>query len=236
MKQQKSDREIDELLQSVRIPDVSGQRMRQIESAMVRDLRPVRPLAPPALYFAQFAGIFVLVCAASWVAIPGRGWDALSNLQRAFVFAPIIGIATLLEFSLVRQMTPAAGYARSAAMLAGSLFLWLLVFMLLVFRPLSEASFLGDAEACFRMGMLFAIPAAILVAWVFSRGAALQPALAGATSGGLAGLTGFAVLEIHCPILNLYHILIAHVSVVVICAFLGVIVSGVTFRRGRWNP
>lgn len=236
MSERNSRQEIDRLLDTASLPAVPEQRVRQIESVLVADLRPVRPLASAGFYFAAFAGIFVAVCMASWLAMPLLGWEALSQLQRTLVFGPVIAIAALLALSLVRQMTPAAGYSRSAAMLAASLFLWLLVFMLLVFRPMPEAGFMHDAEACFRMGMLFAIPAAIMVAWVFSRGAALHRGLAGATAGGLAGLTGLAVLEIHCPILNLYHIFTAHVSVAVVCAFLGYIFSGVTFSRWRSNP
>jgi hypothetical protein len=184
-------------------------------------MRPVHPLASASIYFAAFAGIFVAICVGSWLAIPVRGWEALSDLQRALVFAPLIAIAALLAFSLARQMTPAAGYSRSAAMFAASLFLWLLVFMLLVFRPMPEVAFVHGAEACFRLGMLFAVPAAIMVAWVFSRGAALHPRLAVTTAGALAGLTGLAVLEIHCPLLNLYHVFMSHISVTVVYAFLG---------------
>jgi hypothetical protein len=236
MNGQNSRQEIDHLLDTASVPAVPEQRLRQIEAVMVADLRPVRPLASAGIYFVAFAGIFAAIWVASWLAIPVRGWEALSDLQRTWVFAPMIAIVALLAFSLVRQMTPAAGYSRGAAMLAGSLFLWLLVFMLLVFRPMPEAGFVHDAEGCFRMGMLFSIPAAIMVAWVLSRGAALHRGLAGATAGGLAGLTGLAVLEIHCPILNLYHILMGHVSVAVVCALLGYIFSGVTFSRWRSNP
>jgi len=236
MNPQNSRQEIDHLLDTASLSAVPEQRVKQIEGVMVANLRPVRPLASRGIYFAAFAGIFVAVCVASWLGIPARGWQALSDLQRTLVFAPMIAIAALLAFSLVRQMTPADGYSRSTAMLAASLFLWLLVFMLLVFRPLPEPAFLYDAEGCFRMGMMFAIPAAIMVAWLFSRGAPLHPGLAGATAGGLAGLTGLAVLEIHCPILNLYHILTAHVSVTLVCALLGYIFSSVTFPRWRSNP
>jgi hypothetical protein len=68
---------------------------------------------------------------------------------------------------------------------------------------------------------------------VLRRAAALSPALMGATAGGLAGLLGLLVLEIHCPNHNLYHILVWHLSVTAVCVVLGFVFSSVTF--GRWT-
>jgi len=148
----------------------------------------------------------------------------------------LFAIAALLIYSLVHQMTPAGRYPRSTAFLAVAAFLWLLVFMLLIFRPSAEAGFVDHGLACFRIGMGFAVPAAFLLALLLRRGAGLAPRLTGATAGGLAGLAGLTVLEIHCPNLNLYHIVVWHVSVTVVCVLLGFIFSSVTFSRWRSNP
>jgi len=57
----------------------------------------------------------------------------------------------------------------------------------------------------------------------------------GATAGGLAGLAGLAVLEIHCPDVNVYHIVGWHISVAFVCVVAGIIISSVTFRRWTSN-
>jgi hypothetical protein len=44
-----------------------------------------------------------------------------------------------------------------------------------------------------------------------------------------------AVLEIHCPNLNVYHIVVWHVSVTLVCVVAGLIFSSVTFRRSTSN-
>jgi hypothetical protein len=155
-------------------------------------------------------------------------------MQRPVVFVPLLAIASLLAFSLVRQMRPAANYTRTTALFAAGVFLLLIASVALVFQPMHETAFAHDSLVCFRAGMMFAIPTAILFGIVLWRGAALSPALTGATAGGLAGLAGLAVLEIHCPNMNVYHIVVSHLSVVVAGALAGFIFSSVTFSR-RWS-
>jgi hypothetical protein len=224
--------ELDEFVGSKRLPPLSADRLTRIEALVAADLKPVRPLAPAGVYLAAFAAIVIAGCLASWLYFSGQsGWEALSNLQKLLVFVPLCAIAALLIFSGVRQMTPAARYTRTTALCGGGVFLLLLGLMALILQPVHESAFVRAGLICLRNGMTFAIPVAFLFALVLLRGALLSPALAGATAGGLAGLVGMAVLEIHCPNLNLYHILVWHVSVVLICVIAGAVFSSVTFRR-----
>ncbi len=230
------EQELDQLIASRPLPAVPVVKLKQIESAVVADLKPVRPLAPASVYVAAFAGIFIAACAISWRYVLGQhGWEALSNLQRSLVFTPLVAAAALLVFSVVRQMTPAGKYTRVTALLAAGLFLLMLLLMPVIFHPMPESQFGYDAWVCFRAGMLFAIPTGVLFWLLLLRGAALSPALTGATAGALAGLAGLAVLEIHCPNLNVYHIVAAHISVALVCAIAGFVFSSVTFRRWTSN-
>jgi hypothetical protein len=227
--------DLDHLIHAQQIPPLAADRLKQVESAVIAELRPVRPLASDAVYVGAFAGIFIAVCIVSCYLIAGRdGWEALSNLQRPVVFIPLLAIASLLAFSLVRQMRPAAKYMRTTAIFAVVVFLLLIASVALIFHPMHETAFAHDSLVCFRVGMMFAIPTAILFGIVLWRGAALSPALTGATAGGLAGLAGLTVLEIHCPNMNVYHIVVSHLSVVLVCALAGFIFSSVTFSR-RWS-
>jgi hypothetical protein len=214
-------RELDELLRSQKIPPAPADRVKQIESALTSDLKPVRTLAPAGVYAAGFGGIFLAVCIIGWYSVGQRGWHALSGVPRGLIFASLAGITALLVFSLVRQMTPAATHARNTALFGAAIFVLLLAMMTAMFHPLQESAFVRSGLACFRIGMTFAIPGALLFTLLLLRGAALSPALTGATAGGLAGLIGLAVLEVHCPNLDLYHILVWHVSVTIICALAG---------------
>ncbi len=230
------DRELDQLLGAANFPSLPARRVNDIESAVVADLKPVRPLAPAGTYAAAFLCILIGACVLDCLLVGQHGWHALTVLQRSLIFIPLAAIAALLVYSVVHQMTPAAKYPRSTAMLASAFFLWLLVFMLLIFRPASEPGFVEHGFACFRTGMAFALPSGLLFGVLLRRGAGFTPLLTGATAGGLAGLIGLTVLEIHCPNLNLYHIVVWHVLVTVVCLFLGFIFSSVTLLRWRSNP
>ena len=213
------------------LPPLPPDRLKQIEAALIADLKPVRPLASTGIYLGAFAGIFVAVCIVACYIVGQYGWHALSEFQKVAVFVPLAAMTAFLAFSVVRQMTPAAKHTRSSALVSAGIFIVLLLFITVIFQPARESAFVSHGLACFRTGMIFAIPSAFLFALVLRRGAALSPLLAGATAGGLAGLVGLTVLEIHCPNLNVYHIVVWHVSVTLVCVVAGLVFSRVTFQR-----
>jgi hypothetical protein len=53
--------------------------------------------------------------------------------------------------------------------------------------------------------------------------------MTGAATGLLAGLVGTSALEIHCPNLDAWHILVSHLGVAVLGAMAGLVV-GVVFE------
>ncbi len=57
-----TDANMDELLRAQTLPALPADRLKQIEAALVADLKPVRPLAPAGVYLTAFAGIFIAAC------------------------------------------------------------------------------------------------------------------------------------------------------------------------------
>jgi hypothetical protein len=225
--------DLDNLFKAAEPGSMPESRLKQIESAVTRDLAPVRPLGSKGFYIAALAGIFLVVWILGCMLMGLAGWRALSSFQKVSVFVPLGVTVGLAILTVTSAMFPGEKFMRNIGIISVCSFILLLVMMVLIFQPFSETAFIRNGLTCFKIGMAFSIPAAILFAPLLIRGAGLSPGLAGAAAGGLAGLVGLGVLEIQCPNLNVYHIVVWHVSVTLVCVVAGWIFSGVTFRR-RW--
>jgi len=168
------------------------------------------------------------------------GWEALSVAQKTVVFGTTILSAAVLAVSLVGQMSPGSRHRLDPAGLPIAILALLLLDIAAAFRPQSDAAFIGRSFSCLRSGLTYSLFAAIVFLSMARNGAMLVPALTGATVGGLAGLTGFTVLETNCPNQNVFHILAGHWGVIVISlgagAALGVAADYVHGLRANRNP
>jgi hypothetical protein len=202
-------------------PPQSG-RWERIQAAILRDLKPVRPLARPVVYVLTFAVIFLAVLAAA-LTTPGSasGWNALTMGQRVLVFSVLAGCGALLTISLVRQMSPGSRDPIPPAALLAGIPAALVLVIALMFRPQNESGFLANGAMCLRVGLSYSILAALALWIPLRRGAMLRPWLTGAAVGGFAGLVGLSVLEINCSNHNFNHILVWHGGVVVASSLSG---------------
>jgi hypothetical protein len=87
--------------------------------------------------------------------------------------------------------------------------------------------------SCLRAGIPISLLAAVPFWLVLRRGAILSPSWTGAATGPLAGLVGTSVLEIHCPNLDAWHILVSHLGVSVLCTIAGLGIGLVFEIAGR---
>jgi hypothetical protein len=213
----------------------SAQRLRQIESALLRDLKPVQPILPGHVFLALLSALFVATVAMGSLLLGVAGWSALSAGQRTVVFAVSAAGGALLAVSMVRQMFPGSRHAISPARLLVAVLAVLTVVEVALFRPQRELAFVSDGLMCLRIGVSYAIPAGFVSWLVLRRGAMLSPKLTGATAGTFAGLIGVTVLEVYCPNLNLFHILVWHFGVIVLSALAGLIIGSFA-RRAPWSP
>ncbi len=219
-------------------PLPSPHQLTHIKSMLLGDLRPVRPLASFPILLSVFALIFLAVIAAGTVAIGPNGWKALGVTQRFLAFTPIVIASGLLAFSAARQMAPGSSYTVSSALWSTGVLATLVAGIFAVFERRDETAFVANGLNCFKAGIAFAAVTGLLFACVLRRGAILSPRLTGATAGGLAGLAGLAVLEVHCPNLNRDHILVWHLAVAGLGALGGLSLGAAAEhrRRGRDFP
>jgi hypothetical protein len=213
----------------------SQRRLEQIKAAVLQDLKPVKPLAPAFAFLAAFGTIFLAVTVVGSFQLRAFGWGLLSIPQRVVVFGSLAGGMGLLASSMLRQMFPGSKHLVSPRCLPVGVLALLTFGAAAVFQPKVEFAFVSNGLSCLRAGLSYAIPGALLLWLVLRHGAILAPKLTAATAGGFAGLIGLTVLEVHCPILNRYHILVWHMGVVLISMLGGLSLGAAWERIGTWR-
>jgi hypothetical protein len=222
-----------ELAEALAVPgaEPSEATLRRIERSIIADLRPVRPIAPKRKILAIFAAIFVSVVAMGVLRIGAFALGVMNPFQATVILTILALSAGLLAYSLVNQMSPGSLHRISPRLLPLGIMLALAIAIVVLFQFQEERNFWADCWGCIRTGTSLAALAAAPMWFVLRRGAILSPETAGAATGLLAGLTGTAALEIHCPNLDASHILVAHLGVAVFGAIAGFLVGTVTRSR-----
>jgi hypothetical protein len=105
-----------------------------------------------------------------------------------------------------------------------------------LFQFQHEQHFWRNAWACVRVGTPIGALAAMPFWLLLRRGAILSPSMTGAATGLLAGLVGTSVLELHCPNLGAWHILVSHTGVAILSGLAGLF-TGLTAETigGRFS-
>jgi len=216
-----------------RMPSESGVKL--IHGSLLRDLRPVRPLAPSGVFLAGFAISFLAVVVVGAIQLHAYGWHVLSVSARIVVFASLALGASTLALSMARQMRPGSKYWVSPNLLPAGVLLLVAVAMTALFHSGEEKAFILSGLRCLSAGLKYTIPGAVLTWLWLLRGAAQSAKLMGATIGGFAGLIGVTVLEVHCPNLNLYHILVWHLGVILLSVLGGLALGAAVDVVRTWH-
>jgi len=218
-----------ELVKALNMPvgvdSPSPETLRHIADGMATGLRPVRPVAPARYFFGAFAGIFVSVVALGVYRMGAFAIAVMTPMQTATILSALAVSTGLLAYSLVQQMVPGSRHRIPPRLLPVAIAISLTIAMAVLFQFQHERNFWANAWACIRAGTPFGALAAVPFWLVLRRGAILSPAMTGAATGLLAGLVGTSVLEIHCPNLDAWHILVSHLGVAILCALAGLVIG-----------
>jgi hypothetical protein len=199
--------------------------LRRIQTSILEDLRPIRPLAPSPILLFGCAITFLSVMAVGVLLLGLNGWDALRLVQRIVVFVTLAASALLLAVSMVRQIVPGSKHIFAPAVLLGTILVVLIMVIAATFGSRQESAFLASGVMCMKNGLMCSMPAGFLLCLIVRRGAILYYKLIGAVAGGLAGLAGLSVLEVNCSNFNVFHILAWHGGVVVVSSLGGALVG-----------
>ena len=204
----------------------------QIERGLVADLRPVRPLAAKPYFLVALAAIFLGVVALGVYRIGAFALPVMSALQASVILGALAISAALLAYSLVNQMAPGSLHRIPPIVLPLAITLSLALAMVVLFQFQHQRNFWANSWGCIRAGTPLGVLTAVPLWFVLRRGAVLSPSITGLASGLFAGLVGTTVLEIHCPILDAWHILLSHLGVAVLGAMAGLFL-GLAAEKGQ---
>jgi len=232
-------RDMDDVISSLLNPEdapyPSEILLRRVKSAILEDLRPIRPLAPVRILFIGCAIVFLSVVAVGALVLGMNGWGTLSLVQRIVMFLTLAASAVLLANSMIRQMVPGSRHILAPAVLLVSILILLMMVIAATFRSQPESTFLAAGVMCLKNGLTFSMPAGLLLWFILRRGAILYPKLMGAVAGGFAGLAGLSVLEFNCPNLNVFHILVWHAGVVIVGSLGGALLGAAVESIEQWR-
>ena len=194
--------------------------MERAESAILNDLHPVRPLAPPWVFTVVFASLFVAISVGVASVLGMRGMHALSPGQRSLIFPTLVAAAWFAAVGCAREMRPAAGSRLGAVTLVLSAAAFSGLFSL-IFHGYSTQNFVPEGVRCLVIGLGVSIPAGLVIACILRCGHVMDWSMAGLAAGALSGLTGFGMLELDCTNLKAIHAMTWHVAVLVSSGLLG---------------
>jgi hypothetical protein len=197
--------------------------LRRIVEGITSNLRPVRPVAPARYFFGAFVGIFACIVVLGVYRMGACAIAVMTPLQTVAMLGALAISAGLLAYSLVLQMVPGSRHTIPPRFLPVGVTIALTIAVVVLFQFQHERNFWRNGWACIRAGIPLGVLAAVPFWLLLRRGAVLSPSITGAATGLLAGLVGTSVLEIHCPNLDAWHILVSHLGVAMLCALAGLV-------------
>ncbi|MCC6392079.1 MAG: DUF1109 family protein [Bryobacterales bacterium] len=212
---------------SPKLPDKLDATVRRI---VHRDLRPLRPLPSNRVLVAALAALLAALVAGFSLHFGRSGWVALPAGSAAVLVVFTVLVAGLTLPSLVWSLVPA------------SAFRWRPAAPLLFFAagyPLAAAVLFPHEAArrfaglpCLASGVAVALASSVVIFVLVRKGYAGSLPSTGALLGGSGALVGFVVLQLHCPILDAWHLSVWHGLIIAIPIAAG-LAAGRLFARIR---
>jgi hypothetical protein len=199
--------------------------LEQIEGKLRAGLRPVRPR--PALGVLVAALLAIVAAVALWGAktLGFYGWRKLGTAEAVAIFVALLGAVAVLAMACVRAKIPGSRRVAHPAVLMGAVCVLMAGVFAVTFPDRRTDGFIRQGWPCLRAGLIWAGPAGLAIWLALRRGFAVDGRAAGVAIGGLAGLAGLTMLELHCPNFRLAHIAVWHTAAVPIAAGVGYVLG-----------
>ena len=205
----------------------------RISLSVGSDLQSVAAMPPSRILVGSLILIGGLVAVSGAILLGGHGFRAMSPLEVSVILA-VLGIWMWVAASqCVVEAIPGSRRIASPLTIALSGCLVLTAIFGVLFRDYHGERFVTQGVKCFAAGIGFAIPAALGIWFVLRSGFPTNATASGFARGMLAGLAGLTMLELHCPNLEVPHLVVWHVGVLPIGGLLGLVASLIHWKRKR---
>jgi hypothetical protein len=212
----------------------SPEQLDRIKARLLADLKPAKPLPPAGVLVLALMFILVAIAGVGGAALGIAGWTALSWPQKITVVTALARGGGVLAYATGWLMVPGTRLTRSPYLYVFAVLGLMAAICITLFDPHEESTFVSTGLVCLRIGLECAISVTLLFWLLLRRGSILNPMLMGATVGALAGLSGLAALELFCPNLNEYHILVWHLGSVLVST-VGGLAIGTISEYSSWR-
>ena len=231
MKVDDLDRFLDEMTSRSLAEGNSRESIEHVEKTLLSDLRPVRPMAAVWAWSLGFEALFIAFGTASASMLGLHGLHVLSASQRGLIFLTLLAVAWLASVACAREMRPTGLRLGVFSLIVAALALPGL--FALVFHDYGASNFVHEGVPCLVAGMCVSIPTAFVSGYLLRRGFVAGWGMAGLAAGTLSGLTGLAMLELHCSNLKAIHVIVWHIAVVIVSGILGFSIGWAVGRLRR---
>ncbi len=193
----------------------------RISGKVLSNLQPVRPLPPAWVIALVLQLIFLGVAILGATGLGMNGIRLLTGVESGLIFWVLSSVGRLASMAAAAEMVPASRGRVDPRILVVSCTLALAAVFAILFHDYRMDRFVSEGVRCLIAGLLHAVPAGFLIWLVTRRGLTMNPVAAGVAAGTLAGMAGFGMLELHCPIQKAMHLMVWHTAVVPLSGLLG---------------
>ncbi len=210
------------------------QRLEQLAKRLTATAQPVRPLPSDSKMVLIALALFAAFSFLATLPFGFDGFQRLTAVQKTWYYAAVLLVAILFSAATVKEIIPGARKLIHPLWLTAGSVLLLAVSVTAVIPDFGLNNFRALGLPCLRLALSCAAICGFLASWFFRRGYPTAPVQASLTFGVFAGLSGVAVLALHCPVLNAPHILIWHLGALPISGLVGAGIGSLIYKPGKF--
>jgi hypothetical protein len=210
--------------------DISAELTRNIRTALVTSMQPVKPLPSARVFVLRLLGIFLALALGLIAIIGAAALEKMSSWQVLGITVILAAGAALLSVSVAWQMVPGGRQRISLELVSAAFALGFLAGVVLLFPWNESEPLLASGWACLLRGLAMAATGALFFWLLVRRGAPMSATRMGATLGAVAGLLGVTVLQFQCIHQYASHLLVWHGGVLLVSAGVGALLGNAVTR------